>query len=180
MACDVGTNIVIVKADFGRDKYSSVCGDSYFDGNCTSRVETETILKNLCSNKQTCDVIANAVTFQDNCPDQKKVFKVWYQCVGTGNLGLLIEVANKKIIRLFRQVLTSGGNANGKPCRFPFKYNNIEHYQCIYEDYEYFNNQKWCRTNDDSISILEWGNCPCKYLSFYPNFFFPATHVPIQ
>ena len=52
-------------------------------------------------------------------------------------------------------------SSNGKPCRFPFKYNNIEHYQCTYEDAQNFNNKKWCRTNEDTAASLEWGNCPC-------------------
>ena len=58
-------------------------------------------------------------------------------------------------------VITTGGNANGKPCRFPFKYNNIDHYQCTYEEAQNFNNKKWCRTNEDTAATLEWGNCPC-------------------
>ena len=70
----------------------------------------------------------------------------------------------------YAKVTTSGGNANGKPCRFPFKYNNIDHYQCIYDDYEYFNSKKWCRTNVDTAPILEWGNCPCKYLTLIVTF----------
>ena len=57
-------------------------------------------------------------------------------------------------------VITTGGNANGKPCRFPFKYNDVLHYQCTYEDAQNFNNKKWCRTNDDNAATLEWGNCP--------------------
>jgi hypothetical protein len=85
LRCDNGTNIVIVKADFGRDKYSSVCGDYYYDGNCTSRIETESILTGLCSNKPTCDVVANGITFPDACSTEKKVLKVWYQCIGTGS-----------------------------------------------------------------------------------------------
>ena len=58
------------------------------------------------------------------------------------------------------EVFTTGGNAGGKPCKFPFKYNNFDHYQCTYEDSENYNNQRWCRTNDDSEATLEWGNCP--------------------
>lgn len=41
------------------------------------------------------------------------------------------------------------------------------HYQCTYEDEQNFNNQKWCRTNDDTEATLEWGNCPCRVLYFY-------------
>ena len=40
-------------------------------------------------------------------------------------------------------------------------YNNVEHYQCIYEDAQYFNNKKWCPTNRETGASLEWGNCPC-------------------
>jgi hypothetical protein len=83
LRCDAGTNIVIVKADFGRDKYSSVCGEYYYDGNCTSRIETEEILRNLCGNKNTCDVVASTATFQDNCSGEQKILKAWYQCVGS-------------------------------------------------------------------------------------------------
>ncbi len=63
------------------------------------------------------------------------------------------------------QVITTGGNANGKPCRFPFKYNSIDHYQCTYEDAQNLNNKKWCRTNhtqtcvymvSDFIYIVYW------------------------
>jgi hypothetical protein len=68
------------------------------------------------------------------------------------------------------QVFTTGGNANGKPCRFPFKYNSIDHYQCTYEDAQNFNNKKWCRTNEDTAATLEWGNCPCKLQKFYLDF----------
>ena len=75
---------MIVKADFGRDKYSSVCGEYFYDGNCTSRAETETIMKNLCSNKNSCDVVANTATFPDSCIGEVKVLKVWFQCVGNG------------------------------------------------------------------------------------------------
>ena len=101
-------------------------------------------MRDLCSDKNSCDVVANSVTFPDNCRGEQKILKAWYQCVGS--------------------VITTGGNANGKACRFPFKYNDIIHYQCIYEDYEYFNNNKWCRTNADTAPILEWGNCPCRNL----------------
>ena len=62
----------------------------------------------------------------------------------------------------FFLVVTTEGNANGKPCIFPFTYNNVLHYQCTYEDSQAFNNQRWCRTNDNSSPTLEWGNCPSK------------------
>ena len=63
-------------------------------------------------------------------------------------------------------MFTIGGNADGKACRFPFKYKNFSHYQCTYEDAQSFNDKKWCRTNEDSASTLEWGNCPSMKTKF--------------
>ena len=68
----------------------------------------------------------------------------------------------KFIFKFIILVFTIGGNANGRPCRFPFKYNNVLHYQCTYEDAQNFNNKRWCRTNEDTAVTLEWGNCPGK------------------
>ena len=76
---------MILKADFGRDKYSTACDDTYYEGNCTTRVQTEEILKNQCNNKQNCDVVVSTNTFPDPCPNVIKLLRVWYQCVGDGN-----------------------------------------------------------------------------------------------
>ena len=88
LRCDIGTKIVILKADFGRDKYSTVCDNEYYDGNCTSRVQTEEVLTKLCGNKQNCDIVVNIDTFTDPCPYVTKLLRVWYQCVGDGNSNL--------------------------------------------------------------------------------------------
>ena len=85
LTCEAGRKIVIVKADFGRDKYSIACDDKYYDGNCTSRLDTEETLKNLCGNKQTCEVSTSPDNFPDPCPYVTKILRVWYQCVGDGN-----------------------------------------------------------------------------------------------
>ena len=77
---------MIIKADFGRDKYSTACGGYFYDGNCTSLVTTTEILRNLCGNKQTCDVVPTIEIFSDPCPDVGKLLRVWYQCVGDGDL----------------------------------------------------------------------------------------------
>jgi hypothetical protein len=87
LICPMNTKIVIVKAIYGRDKYSSACGDFFFDGDCTARKPIEDTLKNLCSNKQTCSINVGSGNFQDPCPPGiKKLLKVWYQCVGDGLL----------------------------------------------------------------------------------------------
>ena len=97
MKCSVGTKIVIVKADFGRNKYSPVCGDYYYDGNCTSTQDTTQIMKNLCGNQQTCRVNINVPTFPDLCYGIIKILRVWYQCVGDGKLKWQLAILLKVI-----------------------------------------------------------------------------------
>jgi hypothetical protein len=101
-------------------------------------------LRELCQDKSSCDIVANNDNFVDNCKEVHKVLKVWYQCVNT-------------------PVKTTGGNANGKNCVFPFKYNNADHYQCTYENHTGFNNTKWCCTTYDCDAVYEWGECPGKF-----------------
>jgi hypothetical protein len=84
LRCPINTKIVIVKADFGRNKYSSVCNDFYYDGNCTSREDTTEKMRNFCGNKQTCDQLVTGDIFTDNCFGVVKLLRVWYQCVGDG------------------------------------------------------------------------------------------------
>jgi hypothetical protein len=85
LICPTATKIVIVKAIYGRDKYSSSCGDFFYDGDCTERNKTEAKLRSLCSNNQNCSIYVGSANFQDPCPlDIKKLLKVWYQCVGDG------------------------------------------------------------------------------------------------
>ena len=86
LSCLAEDKIVIVKALYGRDKYSAACGDYFFEGNCTSQTDVEQKLKALCSNKATCDILVNSDNLQDPCPPNvAKILKVWYQCVGDGN-----------------------------------------------------------------------------------------------
>ena len=85
LVCDPLTKIVVLKADFGRDKYSMACDDKYYSGTCTSRDESvKDLIKNLCGGKENCDLTANVNTFPDPCPYVIKLLRVWYQCVGEG------------------------------------------------------------------------------------------------
>ncbi len=87
LVCEPGTKIVIVKADFGRDKYSMACDDKYYQGYCTSRDDSvKDILAKQCGNLESCDVKVSTDTFPDPCPNVIKLLRVWYQCIGEGNL----------------------------------------------------------------------------------------------
>lgn len=53
-------------------------------------------------------------------------------------------------------IYTTGGSANGAPCRFPFKFNGVLYYTCITLDND---GQEWCATVYDYDAIKSWGNC---------------------
>ena len=60
-------------------------------------------MKNLCSNKQNCDVTPTTEIFTDPCPYVQKLIRVWYQCVGDGNFFQLFfkrcaTIMDKKLI----------------------------------------------------------------------------------
>lgn len=50
--------------------------------------------------------------------------------------------------------MTTGGNAGGRPCQFPFKYQNNVYDQCIPDGNNY-----WCSVTDDYDRDNLRGNC---------------------
>ncbi len=66
------------------------------------------------------------------------------------------------------QVNTYGGTGNGRPCQFPFIYNNKSYYECISQDRD----SLWCSTTTNYDLSKEWGYCPskmkrtCKIITF--------------
>ena len=84
LRCPINTKIVIVKADFGRNKHSSVCNDYFYEGNCTSLEDTTEKMRIYCGNRQTCDQYVDGDIFTDNCFGNTKLLRVWYQCIGDG------------------------------------------------------------------------------------------------
>ena len=43
-------------------------------------------MKDLCGAKESCDIYVTVPPFPDFCVGQTKILKVWYQCVGDGNI----------------------------------------------------------------------------------------------
>ncbi|KAM9789405.1 LOW QUALITY PROTEIN: macrophage mannose receptor 1-like [Neosynchiropus ocellatus] len=59
----------------------------------------------------------------------------------------------------FREWFTIGGNANGRPCMFPFYYKDKWHTDCTKTDD--INGQDWCSVQTKSEKEL-WGYCPTR------------------
>ncbi|XP_062513883.1 fibronectin-like [Corticium candelabrum] len=53
---------------------------------------------------------------------------------------------------------TCSGNSNGRPCQFPFTYNDVTYYDCISTD----NSEPWCATQSGRYEDHEhYGYCKC-------------------
>ena len=59
---------------------------------------------------------------------------------------------------MFLGCITNGGPEIGKPCVFPYIYNNVSHSTCTIKDSQV----QWCYTEVDSNGVGvwgKWGNC---------------------
>ncbi|OPJ79960.1 lymphocyte antigen 75 [Patagioenas fasciata monilis] len=57
----------------------------------------------------------------------------------------------------YHEVYTKDGNSYGKPCEFPFLYNETWHHDCIQD--EMHTGGKWCATSEDYTRDGKWGIC---------------------
>ena len=53
-----------------------------------------------------------------------------------------------------------GGNAQGKPCKFPFRANGRVYHDCTRDGKH--DSYKWCSTTSDYDKDGKWGICPFK------------------
>merc|ERR1719195_1235494 len=63
---------------------------------------------------------------------------------------------------------------SGSNCVFPFKYNNVEYYQCTYAD----SPVPWCATGTDSTGTVipnQWGDCVVSQVTSRP---IPLSTIP--
>ncbi|KAG8432379.1 hypothetical protein GDO86_016859, partial [Hymenochirus boettgeri] len=58
----------------------------------------------------------------------------------------------------FQEIYTLRGNSAGKPCTFPFKYNNTWHHECIEDGSK--GGTYWCATTMLYDRDGQWGKCP--------------------
>ncbi|XP_073715682.1 macrophage mannose receptor 1 isoform X3 [Misgurnus anguillicaudatus] len=75
----------------------------------------------------------------------------------------------------YQEIYTLGGNAFGKPCQFPFKFNDKWYAECITEGRS--DGKLWCSTETDYDTEMKWGFCPTKTGKDQPNFC-PVAWVP--
>uniref|UniRef100_A0A8B9TXP0 Lymphocyte antigen 75 n=1 Tax=Anas platyrhynchos TaxID=8839 RepID=A0A8B9TXP0_ANAPL len=57
----------------------------------------------------------------------------------------------------YHEIYTKDGNSYGKPCEFPFLYNDTWHHDCIQD--ETHTGGKWCATSEDYTHDGKWGIC---------------------
>ncbi|XP_057205100.1 macrophage mannose receptor 1-like isoform X7 [Triplophysa rosa] len=60
----------------------------------------------------------------------------------------------------YQEIYTLGGNSFGKPCQFPFKFNDKWYTECIVEGRS--DGRLWCSTETDYDTDKKWGFCPTK------------------
>lgn len=103
----------------------------------------------------------SSISDRDNCGVISISLGVWYLasncfikqpyiCEAPINTNILPNPSN---------VLTYGGNSNGRACIFPFIYNSKAYYECTRDGRDNF----WCATTDNYDRDMKWGYCSCMY-----------------
>nr|XP_055073400.1 macrophage mannose receptor 1-like [Misgurnus anguillicaudatus] len=76
----------------------------------------------------------------------------------------------------YQEIYTLDGNSFGKPCQFPFKFNDKWYAECITEGRS--DSKLWCSTETDYDTKKKWGLCPDKRVSGWDSD--PVTGVLYQ
>ncbi|XP_073715685.1 macrophage mannose receptor 1 [Misgurnus anguillicaudatus] len=76
----------------------------------------------------------------------------------------------------YQEIYTLDGNSFGKPCQFPFKFNDKWYAECITEGRS--DDKLWCSTETDFDTEKKWGFCPTKRISGWDSD--PVTRVLYQ
>ncbi|XP_073715679.1 macrophage mannose receptor 1-like isoform X2 [Misgurnus anguillicaudatus] len=76
----------------------------------------------------------------------------------------------------YQEIYTLDGNSFGKPCQFPFKFNDKWFAECTMEGRS--DGKLWCSTETDYDSDKKWGFCPTKRVSGWDSD--PVTGVLYQ
>ncbi|XP_065117913.1 macrophage mannose receptor 1-like [Paramisgurnus dabryanus] len=76
----------------------------------------------------------------------------------------------------YQEIYTLGGNSFGKPCQFPFKFNDKWFAECTMEGRS--DGKLWCSTETDYETDKKWGFCPTKRVTGWDSD--PVTGVLYQ
>nr|XP_055052604.1 macrophage mannose receptor 1-like [Misgurnus anguillicaudatus] len=76
----------------------------------------------------------------------------------------------------YQEIYTLGGNSFGKPCQFPFKFNDKWFTECTMEGRS--DSKLWCSTETDYDTEKKWGLCPDERISRWDSD--PVTGVLYQ
>ncbi|XP_073715683.1 macrophage mannose receptor 1 [Misgurnus anguillicaudatus] len=76
----------------------------------------------------------------------------------------------------YQEIYTLDGNSFGKPCQFPFKFNDKWFAECTMEGRS--DGKLWCSTEADYDTDKKWGFCPTKHVSGWDSD--PVTGVLYQ
>ncbi|XP_055073374.2 macrophage mannose receptor 1 [Misgurnus anguillicaudatus] len=78
--------------------------------------------------------------------------------------------------RGYQEIFTLHGNSFGKPCQFPFKFNDKWYAECTTDGRS--DGKPWCSTETDYNTDKKWGFCPTKRVSGWDSD--PVTGVLYQ
>ncbi|KAM3929229.1 macrophage mannose receptor 1-like [Leptodactylus fuscus] len=89
--------------------------------------------------------------------DRKKI--IISNSTGDGSQWRIYSTKEDLCSNSYEEIYTLRGNSNGRPCKFPFKYNNKVYVDCT--SYARSDGFLWCSTTSDHDTDELFGFCPC-------------------
>ncbi|KAM3929231.1 macrophage mannose receptor 1-like [Leptodactylus fuscus] len=90
------------------------------------------------------------------CRDRKKI--IISNSTGDGSQWRIYSTKEDLCSNSYEEIYTLRGNSNGRPCKFPFKYNKV-YVDCTSDGRS--DGRPWCSTTSDYDTDQLYGFCPC-------------------
>ncbi|XP_067250478.1 uncharacterized protein [Chanodichthys erythropterus] len=84
-----------------------------------------------------------------------------YKGIGVFSRWLIYGTKENLCSRGYQEMPSMGGNSHGKPCHFPFKFNEKWYADCTVDGRK--DGWQWCSTEKDFDMDRKWGFCPKKH-----------------